>query len=157
MTFSTLLRQLQREHFPDGVQAFARALDIHITRLYRAMKKGGDPFDVRGCCRIAKVTGADLFLVLRAAGKGDIADDLVVLLKAPGLRTDSPARRRLYEVCAQLDEEQIRYVTGTIEILLRPPRAPIVAPVAKKSVHRCLKRQMHKRQELSYKGTLARI
>lgn len=117
MTFARLLRQLQQTHYPDSAKTFATALGIHHSRIYRALQHGGDPFDVRGCITLAKVTGADLLVILRAAGKADIADGLRDLL-GPTLQSATPARQRLIDVCDRLTEEQIRYVTITLEVLV---------------------------------------
>lgn len=120
MTFPTLLRRLQKSHFPKSAKSFADALQMHHSRVYRAMQARGVPFDMRGCLRLAEVTGADLFVILRAAGKTDIADALQRLQLGP-LQGVSPARRRLADVCDQLREDQIRYVTLTLEVLTLPP------------------------------------
>lgn len=116
MSFAKLLRQLQRTHYPHSAKAFADALGMHHSRIYRAMQTGGAPFDVRGCLRLATVTGADLLVILRAAGKGDIADALLRLQPQP-LQTASPARQRLQAVCARLSEDQIRLVVDLVEVL----------------------------------------
>lgn len=117
MPFATLLRRLQRTHFPRSTKSFADALGMHHSRVYRAMQRGGVPFDVRGCLTLALVTGADLFAILRAAGKGDIADALQALLPSPPQGV-SPARQRLADVCARLSEAQVRYVCMTLEVLI---------------------------------------
>jgi len=116
MTFARLLKQLQTTHYPHSAKAFAVALGMHHSRIYRALQPGAAPFDVRGCLRLAKVTGADLLTILRAAGKGDIADGLEELLPQP-LHTDSPARQRLHVVCDRLTEDQIRMVVDLVEVL----------------------------------------
>jgi hypothetical protein len=66
------IRKKHRHMFPT-VRKFAEALEIAPSHLSRAMGAGGQPFDVRGCLRLAKVTGENAGMILRAAGKGDIA------------------------------------------------------------------------------------
>jgi len=127
MTFATLLKRLQRTHYPDGVKSMADALGIHPTRLYRAMQPGRDPFDIRGCLRLALVTGADLLIVLQAAGKSDVANDLAILYSGARPQGMTPARQHLHAVCDRLTEEQVRTVSALLEVLVgetptRPPR-----------------------------------
>jgi len=71
MTFRVLLKRLAKAY--PTVKAFAQALDVDPSHLSRAMHTE-QPFDVRGCLRLARVTGTNPGEVLRAAGKGDIAD-----------------------------------------------------------------------------------
>jgi len=66
MSFKTLLRRLRKPY--GSVKAFADALGIEPSRVSRAT-----PFDVRGCLKLAQLTGENPSVVLRAAGKGDIA------------------------------------------------------------------------------------
>ncbi len=67
--FRQLLKRLQKKHRYPSVRAFAQALGIaDASRLSR-----GSPFDVKGCLRLALVTGEPPSVVLRAAGKADIA------------------------------------------------------------------------------------
>lgn len=65
--FRQLLKRLQKKHYP-SVRAFADALETDASRLSRGL-----PFDVRGCLRLALLTGEPPSSVLRAAGKGDVA------------------------------------------------------------------------------------
>lgn len=68
VTFKSLLKRLQKKHYP-SVRAFAQALGIgDASRLSR-----GKPFDVYWCLRLARVTGENPSLVLRTANKGEIA------------------------------------------------------------------------------------
>jgi hypothetical protein len=73
--FSVLLRKF-RKRYPT-VQAFADVLHIAPSQLSRAMGTRGQPFDIAGCLRLAKITGTAPEVVLRAAGKHVIADLLV--------------------------------------------------------------------------------
>jgi hypothetical protein len=83
MAFPTLLRKL-RKRYP-SVRAFARALDVDASHLSRAMSvKHGQPFDVRGCLRLARVTGYDPLIILRAAGKDEIANLIAELRPTAG-------------------------------------------------------------------------
>lgn len=68
VTFKSLLKRLQKKHFPT-VHAFAHALGIvDPSRLSR-----GKPFNVYWCLRLAQVTGENPSVILRAADKGDVA------------------------------------------------------------------------------------
>lgn len=93
MTFAILLRRL-RKGFP-STKAFAKALAVEPSHLSRAMswKNDGPSFDVRGCLKLAMATGEDAGVVLRAAGKGDIADMLEVLYGPPAEMTLTPLQQ----------------------------------------------------------------
>lgn len=82
MTFASLLRSCSRRY--PTIRAFARALDVDPSHVSRAMARGAQPFDVRGCLRLAKLTGENPTTVLRAAGKGDIAELIETLYGRPG-------------------------------------------------------------------------
>ncbi len=82
MTFRILLRRLKKSHYA-STSAFAKALNVDPSHLSRAMGPSGQPFDVRGCLRLAKVTGTDPGTTLRAAGKGEIAELIEALYGTP--------------------------------------------------------------------------
>jgi len=71
-SFAALLMRLSLK-YPTR-KAFARAVGVNPTRLSRAIN--GDPvmFNVLHCLRLARVTGEPPGVVLRAAGKHEIAD-----------------------------------------------------------------------------------
>src|SRR5207237_7297499 len=54
--------------------AFAAALGISPSRMSKALSGKGDVFDVVGCLRVARASGISPSVVLRAAGRGAIAD-----------------------------------------------------------------------------------
>lgn len=95
MSFRSLLRRLQKEQF-GTVREFAAAMEMNPTQISR-----GEPFDVRGCLRLARVTGAPLGEILRAAGKADIADALGALVhdleSTPTLSADRRQLLAYYE------------------------------------------------------------
>ncbi len=92
-SFSALLRRC-RKHFP-SVRAFARALEVEPSHLSRAMGRGAQPFDVRGCLRLAKVTGEHPGVVLRAGGKDEIAELIEQLYGAPAEVRLSPEEQQM--------------------------------------------------------------
>jgi transcriptional regulator with XRE-family HTH domain len=71
--FASLLRRIRKRDYPT-VQAFADALGIAPSQLSRAMSSRGQPFDIVGCLRLAKVCGQSPEIVLRAAGRHVVAD-----------------------------------------------------------------------------------
>lgn len=70
--FKQLLSSLRNRY--GSTNALAEALAIDPSHLSRAMGARGQPFNIEGCLRLAKVTNEDASMVLRAAGKADIAD-----------------------------------------------------------------------------------
>lgn len=72
MTFASLLRKCSRKY--PTVRAFARELRVDPSHVSRAMARGGLPFDIRGCLRLAKLTGENPGFVLRVGGKAEVAD-----------------------------------------------------------------------------------
>jgi transcriptional regulator with XRE-family HTH domain len=110
MTFPTLLRRLLKERYP-SIREFARALKVDPSHLSRAMnRKSPQPFDVRGCLRLAEVTGEDPLMILRAAGKSEIADLLErveVLTKRAG-RVLSPEQIVLADAYEVVSDQRAR-------------------------------------------------
>lgn len=106
MTFRMLLKRLQKQHYP-SVRAMAAALEVKPSQLSRAMGVRGQPFDVRGCLRLARATGADPGEVLRAAGKADIADLVEQLFgTAPPLLT--PEQQDVLTALAAIGDPAVR-------------------------------------------------
>ena len=70
--FKELLKTAVRA-FPSQ-QALAEAIGISTARLNRALNKGDHPFNVENCLRLARVMGARPSMVLRSAGKGEVAE-----------------------------------------------------------------------------------
>ena len=69
---SALLRK--HEHLFDNQAAYAKALGIDVGRLNRLLnRKGQYALNVLNCLRFAKLTGERPSVILRAAGKGDVA------------------------------------------------------------------------------------
>lgn len=141
MNFAALLRRLRKKY--SSIRAFAEALGIDPSHLSRAMRRGAQPFDIRGCLRVARVTGEDPGLVLRAGGKEEIAvliEELYgpaaavrlgpeqrLLLEAHDQIQDAWTRRALLEVargCAGL------VVVETTAQPKTPPPLPPAAPTA---------------------------
>jgi hypothetical protein len=106
MSFASLLRRL-RKSYP-SVRAFAQALDVEPSHLSRAMAAGGMPFDVRGCLRLARVTGADPGVVLRAAGKDDIASLIEALYGPAATVRLCPEQQALLEAAKEIDDPSVR-------------------------------------------------
>ena len=86
-SFAALLRKLKKQY--PTVKAFAQALDVDPSHVSRAMNDDALPFDVRGCLRLALVTGENPGMVLRIAGKGEIAGLIEQLYGAPTKRLSS--------------------------------------------------------------------
>lgn len=111
MTFRALLKRL-RKYYPT-VRAFADALDIDPSQLSRAMGEGGQPFDIRGCLRLAQVTGENPTLVLRAAGKADIAA-LVEELYGPSHALLTPEQQQLLNSMEAIQDPTVRQSILTV-------------------------------------------
>lgn len=111
MTFRTLLRRLKR-HYP-STRAFAEALGVDASHLSRAMGVKGQPFDVRGCLRLARVTGASPGEVLRAAGKIDIAELIEALYGAPAQQL-TPEQQQLLAALDGITDPAVRQSLITV-------------------------------------------
>jgi len=101
MSFRTYLKRLQKRHYPSH-RAFAAALGIDPTRLSR-----GTPFDLRGCLNLARITGEHPSKVLRAAGKGDMAD-LIESLYGRGTPSLTAEQQRFLEALAAIPDPLVR-------------------------------------------------
>lgn len=102
MSFKVLLKRLQKKHYP-SVRAFAQALGIEdASRLSR-----GKPFDVYWCLRLARVTGENPTVILRAANKGAIAALIEDLYGATGTLL-TPEQRALIEALDAIPDPFIR-------------------------------------------------
>lgn len=111
MTFRALLKRL-RKHYPT-VRAFAAALEMDPSHLSRAMGEGGQPFDIRGCLRLAQVTGENPTVVLRAAGKADIAT-LVEELYGPSHALLTPEQQQLLRSMDAIQDPVVRQSIVTV-------------------------------------------
>jgi hypothetical protein len=69
--FKALLARTAKR-FPSR-QALARALGINGSRLSRAINTGDFPFNVKNCLKLAQVSGESPSMILRTAGKDDVA------------------------------------------------------------------------------------
>lgn len=114
-TFKALLKRLQKAHYP-STTAFAAALGIDATRISR-----GTPFDVRGCLKLSHLTGEPPSVVLRAAGKGDIAT-LIESLYGPGQPLLTLEQRQLLDAFSRITRSEDR------EALLRIARGVAAPP-----------------------------
>jgi hypothetical protein len=72
------------------------------------MGAGAQPFDVRGCLRLAKVTGENPGLVLRSAGKGDIADLIEQLYGPPAAVRLTPEEQQLLTAFQAIADPSVR-------------------------------------------------
>lgn len=71
-TFKVLLNRIA-QRYPSR-SALAQALRITPSRLSRALNTGDFPLNVSNCLRLAKLSGESATEILRAAGKGDVAE-----------------------------------------------------------------------------------
>jgi hypothetical protein len=109
MKFAVLLKRLVARHrhtYPTH-RSLAEALDIDPSHLSRAMSKHGQPFDVKGCLRLAQLLGEPAGEILRAAGKEEIAK-LIEGLYGPVRVTLSPEQRRLLTAYGLIREPAAR-------------------------------------------------
>jgi len=118
-TFADLLNRLLKQ-FPSR-RAFARAIGVDPSRLSRAMN--GDPtmFDVLRCFYVARATKENPFVVLRAAGKGELADvieELVGPAKSPEVLT---IQRALDRVGPLLRHEWLHILADLAQAPPAPP------------------------------------
>lgn len=107
MTFAALLRQLKKDHYRT-VRKFAEALDVDASHLSRAMQRGGLPFDVVRCLRLARLTGTHPSIVLRAAGKEDLADLIEQLYGPAAERRLSPEQEAILSAYGAIADPAVR-------------------------------------------------
>src|SRR4051812_1758742 len=93
--FSELLTRVVAA-FPNR-SAFAKAIGLNASRLSRALNTGDFPFNVTNCLRLAQVSGEPPSKVLRAAGKGDVADLIETLYGRDRNALLSPEERELLD------------------------------------------------------------
>jgi hypothetical protein len=113
---------------------FAHAIDVDPTRLSRAMN--GDPvmFDTLHCLYVARATGADPLVVLRAAQKAETADVLGDLFEKALTDTERKvlrAFRKFTPEAARALMVVFEDALGITSTNLRPPtrrrqRGPVV-------------------------------
>jgi hypothetical protein len=115
--FKELLNRIA-ETFPSR-QALARAIGINASRLSRALN-GSDkfPFNATNCLRLAKLSGEPASAVLRAAGKGEIAD-LIESLYGPEKPVTDTAVQDLLTHWPMFTADEKSFVRLTIATLLR--------------------------------------
>lgn len=70
--FQKLLQDISAQ-FPTTL-AMAKAIGVNASRLSRALNGDSYPFDALRCLRMAHATGRNATQILRAAGKGELAD-----------------------------------------------------------------------------------
>ncbi len=70
--FQELLADVRKGY--SSQKEFAKALGIDPSRLSKAINLGEFPFNAENCLRLAKLSGKSPSAILRAAGKGDIAE-----------------------------------------------------------------------------------
>jgi hypothetical protein len=99
--FSELLNRAVAT-FPNR-SAFAKAMGLNASRLSRALNTGDFPFNVANCLRLAQVSGESPSVVLRAAGKGDIADLIEALYGRDRNELLSAEERALLDQWRRLD------------------------------------------------------
>jgi hypothetical protein len=105
MSFRSLLKRLQK-HYPT-IRAFAQALDMDPSHLSRAMGRDGQPFDVLRCLRLAQITGEPPVVILRAAGKDEIADLIEGFFGTPKTLL-TPQQQQLLEAMAAIQDPEVR-------------------------------------------------
>jgi hypothetical protein len=101
--FTALLKRVSAKFASQ--QALAEEIGITAPRLNRALNHGDYSLNVANCLRLARVAGEPPSVVLRAAGKGDIADLIESLYGAPD-EEFSPAERTLVKRWRRLDDEE---------------------------------------------------
>jgi hypothetical protein len=70
--FQELLAEVRKGY--SSQKEFAKALGIDQSRLSKAINLGEFPFNAENCLRLAKLSSRPPSAILRAAGKGDIAE-----------------------------------------------------------------------------------
>lgn len=100
VVFKDLLDRIARR-FPSK-KAFADAMDIDPSRLTRAINAGDFPFNVENCLRLARLSGESPSEILRAAGKGNVADLIELLYGKDRTRLLTPAERELLDAWATM-------------------------------------------------------
>jgi hypothetical protein len=110
-------------------QAFAKAIGLNASRLSRAMNTGDFPFNITNCLRLAQVAGESPSLVLRTAGKGDVADLIESLYGHDRTELLEPAERELLDHWRRLP-------THAREGLLSVLAAAVAPDKSRASAHR---------------------
>lgn len=116
--FTDLLNRIA-DRFPTRL-ALAKALDINASRLSRALN-GTDKhtsFNIENCLKLAQVSGEPPADVLRAAGKGDIAE-LIESLYGPERRVSDPVVQGLLQHWPTFTAEEKTYVRASLAMVLR--------------------------------------
>jgi transcriptional regulator with XRE-family HTH domain len=131
--FQTLLRSASAHY--DTQQDLADALGISVARLNRALNKGDYPLSAQNCLRLALVAGQPASVILRAAGKTDLAD---LIERLYGRSDLTPMQREVLEEWALLPPEVQTVVLQLMRVgnaarrrsggASRPQPAPHVEP-----------------------------
>lgn len=100
--------------------AFAKALGINSSRLSRAMNTGDFPFNVSNCLRLAKISGESPTAILRAAGKGDVADLIEALYGKDRTRLLTPSERELLDAWHRMSPRAQEALQSIIDDLAGP-------------------------------------
>src|SRR5580765_7538963 len=125
--FAALLRRIRKRDYPT-VQAMADALRIAPSQLSRAMSPRGQPFDIVGCLRLAKLSGISPEVILRAAGKHVVAD-LLVDFYGPSAAVLSDEDRRLLDAYHQVSNRHAQLSLLAIVDAMRDPHR-VLPPTA---------------------------
>jgi len=97
----------------------AKAIDINASRLSRALN-GTDThsFNIENCLRLAKLSGEPASEVLRAAGKGEIAE-LIESLYGKERPVTDPVVQDLLKNWATFTADEKNHVRSTVTMVLR--------------------------------------
>jgi transcriptional regulator with XRE-family HTH domain len=112
----------------DTKQAFAKAIGITPSRFSRLLA-GVYKLNVRNCLRLANATGRPASVVLRAAGKGEIAD-LIESQYGPAAKSVSPKEREALEAWNALTERGRESLWLLMRELPRRDGEPLAIPMA---------------------------
>lgn len=118
--FGEFLEDLAKQ-FPTK-QAFAEAIGITPSRFSRVLA-GTYTLNVLNCLRLAKAAGRSPSVVLRAAGKREIAD-LIEALYGPGATSVSPKEREVLDLWNGLTPRAREGLRLTLSELPRTPAKP---------------------------------
>jgi hypothetical protein len=118
--FKELLSRVARRF--ESKKALADALQMDSSRLSRAINTGDFPFNVENCLRLAQVSGEPASAVLRAAGKGDIAE-LIESLYGPEKAVSEPLVLRLLRHWPTFTGDEKAVVRTTVGFVIQAKRA----------------------------------
>lgn len=114
-TLAQMLDRLARTHFDGKTTHLAAAIGVTPSRFSRLMRQGEYSLSAENCLRVSRVTGEDPDQVLRAAGKGDVAD---LIHELYGKADASAEEKQLLRTWRSLPEDRRKVLlTGVIEPL----------------------------------------